>query len=266
MLLPIPGEPTRVDAVTLAAGFDAADGNAWTGTFRIEGLDRPGFTAETLLLDGGGAIGGAGGFTVGLDFAAEALDLGDPAAGAALGERVTGRIDLVREPDAPLRIARFDLSGETYAFESAGTLDIADRDLAVDGRARVSAEDLSVFSGLCAAPPRGVGGTGAVGAGRHPRRDLRRRGDRTDHRPLRRHSAAGQHRSRHDPAVDQRRKGSRGSHPPQPAPRLSSRAPDRRGRPAERGHAAQRLGRARRRDAGPAGARRPPQLLADRRG
>lgn len=166
VLLPIPGEPTRVGAVTLAAGFDAAAGSAWTGRFRIEGLDRPGFTAEELLLDGGGAIAD-GGFTLGFDFAAEALDLGDPAAGAALGERVTGRIDLVRAADQPLRIDRLDLTGETYAFESAGTLDIDDRDLAVAGRARVSAADLSVFSGIAQRPLAGsadltLSGSGAI--------------------------------------------------------------------------------------------------------
>ena len=166
VLLPIPGEPTRVGAVTLAAGFDAAAGSAWTGRFRIEGLDRPGFTAEELLLDGGGSIAD-GGFTLGLDFAADALDLGDPAAGAALGERVTGRIDLVRAADQPLRIDRLDLTGETYAFESAGTLDIDNRDLAVTGRARVAAADLSVFSGIAQRPLAGsadltLSGSGAI--------------------------------------------------------------------------------------------------------
>ena len=166
VLLPIPGEPTRVDSVTLDARFDAASGNAWDGTFRILGLDRPGFTAEELELDGGGTIA-ADGFTVALDFAAEALDLGDPAAGAALGERVTGRIELAGASDAPLQIDRFDLTGETYALESAGTLDIADRDLLVDGRARVVAGDLSVFSGIAARPLAGaaeltIAGQGAI--------------------------------------------------------------------------------------------------------
>jgi translocation and assembly module TamB len=160
VLLPIPGEPTRVDDVTLTASFDAGAGNTWDGTFRISSLDRPGFSAEEILLDGGGTIagngGGAGGaFTVGLEFAAEALDLGDPAAGEALGERVTGRIEIVGAPDEPLRIDRFDLNGESYALESSGTLDIADRDLAIDGRARVSASDLSVFSGVARRPLAG---------------------------------------------------------------------------------------------------------------
>ena len=166
VLLPIPGEPTRVDSVTLAAAFDAASGNTWDGDFRILGLDRPGFTAQELVLDGGGTIA-PGGFTVALDFAAEALDLGDPAAEAALGERVTGRIEIAGAADAPLQIDRFDLTGETYALESAGTLDIADRDLAVEGRARVAAEDLSVFAGLAQRPLAGaaeltVAGRGAI--------------------------------------------------------------------------------------------------------
>lgn len=153
VLLPLPGDPTRVDAVTLDAAFDAAEDDAWTAAFRIRGLDRPGFTAEEIVLEGGGNIlgiedGGQAGVTANLDFAATALDLGDPAAGEALGERVTGRIELTRFADEPLRIARFDIAGESYTFEAAGTLDIADRDLAVDGRARASVRDLSVFTGL----------------------------------------------------------------------------------------------------------------------
>jgi translocation and assembly module TamB len=164
VLLPIPGEETRVDAVTLTAAFDAASGNSWQGLFRIEGLDRPGFTAEELTLDGGGSITPAS-FTVDLDFTAEALDLGDPAAGAALGERVTGRIVLGSAEGQPLRIDRFDLTGESYALESSGTLDIADRDLAIDGQARVAASDLSVFSGIAQRPLRGAAELSLSGQG-----------------------------------------------------------------------------------------------------
>jgi translocation and assembly module TamB len=148
---PDSGQETRVDAVTLTAAFDAASGNSWQGLFRIDGLDRPGFTAEELTLDGGGTITPAS-FTVDLDFTAEALDLGDPAAVAALGERVTGRIVFGSTEGQPLQIDRFDLTGESYTLESSGTLDIADRDLAIDGQARVAASDLSVFSGIAQRP------------------------------------------------------------------------------------------------------------------
>ncbi len=164
VLLPIPGTETRVDGVTLTASFDAATGNTWQGLFRIDGLDRPGFTAEEVTLDGGGTITPTA-FTVDLDFTAEALDLADPAAVAAVGERVTGRIVMGSEQGAPLRIDRFDLNGETYALESSGTLDIADRDLAVEGRARVAANDLSVFAGVAQRPLRGAAELTLAGRG-----------------------------------------------------------------------------------------------------
>jgi translocation and assembly module TamB len=164
VLLPIPGAETRVNGVTLTASFDAASGNAWQGLFRIDGLDRPGFSAEQVTLDGGGTIN-PGAFTVDLDFTAEALDLADTAAVTALGERVTGRIVLGSEEGQPLQIGRFDLNGETYALESSGTLDIADRDLAIAGRARVSASDLSVFAGLANRPLRGAADLTLSGSG-----------------------------------------------------------------------------------------------------
>jgi translocation and assembly module TamB len=117
VLLPIPGVETRVDAVTLTAAFDAASGNSWQGLFRIDGFDRPGFTAEEVTLDGGGTITPAS-FTVDLDFTAEALDLGDPAAVAALGERVTGRIVFGSTEGQPLQIDRFDLTGRATRWKA----------------------------------------------------------------------------------------------------------------------------------------------------
>lgn len=170
VLLPLPGAPTRVDVLTLDAAFDAGADDAWSGRFRIAGLDRPGFSAAEVILDGGGNILGLGtdarnGFTANVDFAAEALDLGDPAAGAALGEQVTGRIELTRFEGEPLRIRRFDIAGETYAFDASGTIDIADRDLAADGRAQVDVRDLSAFSGLAGRPLAGAATLSLAGRG-----------------------------------------------------------------------------------------------------
>jgi translocation and assembly module TamB len=164
VLLPIPGEETRVGRVALTASFDAASGNAWQGLFRIDGLDRAGFSAEEVTLDGGGTIA-QGAFAVDLDFAAEALDLADPAAASSLGERVTGRIVLESEEGQPLRIDRLDLNGESYALESSGTIDIADRDLAITGQARISASDLSVFAGVAQRPLRGAAELDLSGSG-----------------------------------------------------------------------------------------------------
>lgn len=171
VLLPLPGARTEVGRVDLRVGFDASTGDAWTGTFGIDALDRPGFSAERMDLTGSGQIAlpgsqsPAGSFTANLDFAARALDLGDPAAGAALGETVTGRIEVVGAPATPLRIAKFDIAGETYGLSSSGTLDLGDRDLLVEGRATVAARDLSVFSGLAARPLAGAVEVTASGSG-----------------------------------------------------------------------------------------------------
>ena len=158
VLLPIPGDPTRVGRIDLVAGFDAADGERWTADLTVAGLDRPGFSAESLELDGTGTIPAPGTpadaqvFTADLDFAARALDLGDPAAEEALGEAVTGRLSLSRTGSQPLEISELSIDGETYGAEASGTLDIADRDLTIDGRLSLNARDLSEFAGLARRP------------------------------------------------------------------------------------------------------------------
>jgi len=54
VLLPLPGEETRVDSATLRLSYDAATGQSWQGVFNAEGFSRPGMVLETLALDADG--------------------------------------------------------------------------------------------------------------------------------------------------------------------------------------------------------------------
>jgi translocation and assembly module TamB len=161
VLLPLPGVETRIDRMDLDVTFDAAEGDTWTGAFEIAGLDRPGFAAESLTLDGRGRImsGDARAVTAALSFRASALDLGTPDAADAIGELVTGRADIDWASGAPLSLRTLTIEGESYALNGSMELALEEAGPAVSGQARVSADELSAFSGLAG---RTLGGSISV--------------------------------------------------------------------------------------------------------
>ena len=159
VLLPLSGPATRVDRVVLNVTFEAAAGDRWTGAFQIDGLDRPGFAAERLLLEGTGQIsGGAGDASVSanLEFDATALDLGNAEAKQALGERVTGGVDITWATDDPVRVTGLNVNGETYDLSGFSTIATGDDGIDADGQLTVRAIDLSAFSGIAG---RDLGGS-----------------------------------------------------------------------------------------------------------
>ena len=152
VLLPLAGPETRVDTVNLDVSFDAARDDLWTGRFEIAGLDRPGFSAEFLTLDGSGQIVATApqNVTAALRFDATALDLGNPDAEQALGERVTGSLDIDWTSGAPLRFTALDVRGESYGLNGNATVDFTENGPKIAGRAVTQATDLSAFSGIAA--------------------------------------------------------------------------------------------------------------------
>ncbi|TNC52415.1 hypothetical protein FHG66_02420 [Rubellimicrobium rubrum] len=127
--VPLPGAGgVTVTGVTLDVGYDQAQGDAWTGTFAIENLEREGLALAGLTLEGGGTIRPAteetpGAFTAGLDYAATGLAFADAAVSEALGADLSGRIDLDRPADGgPLRIAGLTLTGPGVDAELTGTV------------------------------------------------------------------------------------------------------------------------------------------------
>ncbi|MXQ09414.1 hypothetical protein GQ651_16325 [Alphaproteobacteria bacterium GH1-50] len=161
VLLPLTGPETRVDRIALDVDFDADEGDRWTGVFSIDGLDRAGFSAETLTLDGTGQIrgGDAAAVTANLDVEATRLDLGNPDAEEALGERVTGGADITWATGEPVRLTGLAIQGETYSLTGSATVSTSENGVDVTGEAEVRADDLSVFSGLAQRP---LGGAVAV--------------------------------------------------------------------------------------------------------
>ncbi len=161
VLLPLSGPETRVSSVDLAVSFDAATGDLWTGRFEISGLERPGFSAQSLSLDGSGQIVAAAPsrVTAALRFDATALDLGNPDAEQALGERVSGRLDVDWTNGDPLILRDLEITGESYGLTGNADIAFADNGPEITGEATVRADDLSVFSGIA---QRGLGGAAAL--------------------------------------------------------------------------------------------------------
>jgi len=169
VLLPISGDPTTVQSADLSVKLDAAAGDAWTADVVVGGLERPDLRAARVSLNGGGTIDRDGlaaeAIEAAFDFAAEDLDLTSVAAEEALGEAVIGNAEIALRRDAPVTLRQFDIRGESYAASAAGTVEIVGRDLSVDGRASVEAQDLSVFAGLAGRPLSGAAQIEAEGAG-----------------------------------------------------------------------------------------------------
>ena len=157
VLLPLSGPETRVDAVDLSVTFDETRNDAWTGKFEIVGLDRPGFSADSLTLDASGQIKSQSpqSVTANLLFDASALDLGNPEAEKALGEQVQGQVAIDWTSGQPLLLRDLEISGESYAIVGDAEVSSSENGPSVAGEVVVSAADLSVFSGIA---QRNLGG------------------------------------------------------------------------------------------------------------
>ncbi len=77
-----------------------------------------------------------------------ALDLGDPNVEDALGEKVIGQLTLDWQQNAPLRITKFDVQGESYTLNGAAELVFSEEGPLATGTAQARAARLDAFSGL----------------------------------------------------------------------------------------------------------------------
>ncbi|NNL18968.1 MAG: hypothetical protein HKP37_09540, partial [Boseongicola sp.] len=150
VLLPLSGPETRVDRVDLDVTFDASEDDLWTGAFEIVGLSRPGFSAQSIILEGDGRINAVAPQAVGanLQFAAITLDLGNPDAEQALGEEVTGQLKIDWTSGEPLQLTDLTIEGESYGLTGSANVEFSSNGPKVAGQAAVQATRLSAFSGI----------------------------------------------------------------------------------------------------------------------
>lgn len=172
VLLPLPGNPTRVQGADLALFFDASQGEGWKASATLNGLSRPDLTADRFTLTGSGRIahkaGGNAGRALGgtFTYAAEGLAPTDPALAAALGPRIAGKATLYGAPagDA-LTIARMTLAGADYALTASGRVEGLTSGFRVNGRAELTAAELTRFAALAGRPLSGAATLAISGGG-----------------------------------------------------------------------------------------------------
>lgn len=152
VLLPLPGEETRVDRANLRITYDAARGQSWQGVFNADGFSRPGMVLETMALEAGGVLDGALG-TLGRVTADIALNVGgvalqDAALAQAVGEAVTGKLRVDYVEGAPVKLTGLALSGADYGLTGDATIGALDDELETLFDVVLAAQDLSRFSAL----------------------------------------------------------------------------------------------------------------------
>ncbi|MFG6564825.1 translocation/assembly module TamB domain-containing protein [Sulfitobacter sp. 1A13421] len=151
-LLPVSGEGTRVEAVTLRVDYDAADGDRFDSAFDITGLHTGALQiAQTqLALDGilEGNLGSLGQFFGDVTFATEGLTLTDPASAEAIGDAITGSAEIRFVEGEPIEINGLTLSGEDYGLTGEAAIDGVDTGLLTQLKMTLEAQDISRFSTL----------------------------------------------------------------------------------------------------------------------
>ncbi|MFC6637451.1 hypothetical protein [Sulfitobacter sediminilitoris] len=118
ILLPVGGDGTSVEDVTLRVDYDAANGDAIDAAFDIVGLSLNGVSIDqtSLSLDGvlQANVGRVGQFNGDLSFATDGLALLDQALSEALGQQLRGQASIAYTEGQPLEISGLNLSGTDY--------------------------------------------------------------------------------------------------------------------------------------------------------
>ncbi|MES2665657.1 MAG: translocation/assembly module TamB domain-containing protein [Pseudomonadota bacterium] len=163
VLLPLTGPETRVAGAEITLAYDATQGEGWTGSALLTGLDRADLRADRFGLDGSGRISRAAtGDVVGatLTFQADGLLPTDVALAQALGGNLRGAATLYwQEGQGALSIPRLTIDGDGYDLDGRVRVEGLEAALRMTGRMQANATDLSRFAGLAGQP---IGGAGTV--------------------------------------------------------------------------------------------------------
>jgi len=167
VLLPLPGPPTRVASAALALNFDAGKGKEWHANIDVLQLEQPGFSADIARLEGSGTIAhgedeGPNRFAGALTFGASGVAFADGDLSAALGDRISGGMNLEHTEGAAFRIRGLTVSGP--GLDLAANIEIAgaDQGYLIRTDASLVADHLDRFAQLTG---RDLAGAARIGLG-----------------------------------------------------------------------------------------------------
>lgn len=164
VLLPLTTEQrTEITHADLALGFDAAQGDGWTADIALTGLNRADVQLQSATITGAGRIlrpadtGGGARLDGGFDIATTGLALADPALAAAVGDRLTAKLQLLWQQGADaFELPLLQLTGADYGFDGALALQGLESALTVQGKGTARVADLSRFAALAGQPLTGA--------------------------------------------------------------------------------------------------------------
>ncbi|MEM9576525.1 MAG: translocation/assembly module TamB domain-containing protein [Pseudomonadota bacterium] len=150
----LPGSDNGVSVrdITLDVDFDAAEGDALAGDFRITNLAHEAVKIGdvTLGVDGtlDGTVNAIGRLVANIQLDARGVELADDVAAEALGDTIRASTRITYEEDAPIEIADLTLVGPDIGIDGDIVIAGLDNGFPTDLNVVVKAADLSRFAGL----------------------------------------------------------------------------------------------------------------------
>jgi translocation and assembly module TamB len=165
--LPVAGPPVTLDRATIAARYDAAQGDRWRARIALEGLAQPGLALGQATLSGRGTLHRSAprGVTALAEFDLSGLDLADPSLAEAAGRALSGHASLEWREGAPLLLRGLRLVSGAAVLAADGRVSALAEGLPVAGSARIEAPDLARFAALTGQDLSGAAEARLTGSG-----------------------------------------------------------------------------------------------------
>jgi translocation and assembly module TamB len=168
VLLPLTtDQEVRVSSANLDLSFDAAEGEDWTVTGKLDDFDRSDLKIARLSLDGSGSISRVETGTLfyfETKFGAEGLAPSDPALAQALGPTVTGSASgRWQEGTGNLAFSAIELAATGVDLAAKGKIEGLSKGIAVTGQATAQLTDLERLSAIAGRPLAGSGSASLSG-------------------------------------------------------------------------------------------------------
>ena len=150
VLLPLAGTQTFVQRVGLDIDYDRQASDDWRASFQIAGLERPGLLIDTIDLQGGGTLlgGDSPALTATFNYGATGLVLDDVGAADALGDAITGDVQIIYKDGDPTEISRLTLNGAGIDVLADATILGPENGLRTQSNIAMSVTNLGRFSTL----------------------------------------------------------------------------------------------------------------------